>query len=80
MNQIGQILSDQFKNLSAVSNGRKIFLSWSCYLKFMNELDKYGIEYHVVKTYPNNTYEEKIREMKLIDLSIGGLLLWLNKR
>jgi hypothetical protein len=46
----------------------------------MNELDKYGIEYHVVKTYPNNTYEEKIREMKLIDLSIGGLLLWLNKR
>lgn len=33
--QIGQTLSDQFKNLPTVSNGRKFFLSWSHYLKLM---------------------------------------------
>lgn len=34
-NQIGQIVSDQFKNLPTVSSGRKFFLSWSHYLKLM---------------------------------------------
>lgn len=33
--QISQTLSDQFKNLPAVSTGRKFFLSWSHYLKLM---------------------------------------------
>lgn len=33
--QIGQILSDQFKKLPAVSTGRKFYLSWSHYLKLM---------------------------------------------
>lgn len=33
--QIGQTLSDQFKNLPAVSTGRKFYLSWSHYLKLM---------------------------------------------
>ena len=33
--QIGQTLSDQFKNLPTVSSGRKFFLSWSHYLKLM---------------------------------------------
>lgn len=33
--QIGQILSDQFENLPAVSTGRKFYLSWSHYLKLM---------------------------------------------
>lgn len=33
--QIGQTVSDQFKNLPAVSSGRKFFLSWSHYLKLM---------------------------------------------
>ena len=31
--QISQTLSDQFKNLPAVSTGRKFYLSWSHYLK-----------------------------------------------
>ena len=47
--QIGQTVSDQFKNLPAVSNGRKFFLSWSHYLKLMrisdvNERHFYEIE------------------------------------
>lgn len=33
--QIGQTLSDQFKNLPTVSTGRKFYLSWSHYLKLM---------------------------------------------
>lgn len=33
--QIGQMLSDQFKNLPTVDTGRKFFLSWSHYLKLM---------------------------------------------
>lgn len=33
--QIGQTLSDQFKNLPSVGAGRKFFLSWSHYLKLM---------------------------------------------
>lgn len=33
--QISQTLSDQFKNLPAVSTGRKFYLSWSHYLKLM---------------------------------------------
>lgn len=33
--QIGQTVSDQFKNLPTVSSGRKFFLSWSHYLKLM---------------------------------------------
>ena len=33
--QIGQTLSDQFKNLPMASTGRKFFLSWSHYLKLM---------------------------------------------
>ena len=33
--QIGQMLSDQLKNLPAVSTGRKFPLSWSHYLKLM---------------------------------------------
>lgn len=33
--QIGQKVSDQFKNLPTVSSGRKFFLSWSHYLKLM---------------------------------------------
>lgn len=33
--QIGQMLSDQFDHLPAVSSGRKFFLSWSHYLKLM---------------------------------------------
>ena len=33
--QIGQTLSDQFENLSAISTGRKFYLSWSHYLKLM---------------------------------------------
>ena len=33
--QIGQEVSDQFKNLPTVSSGRKFFLSWSHYLKLM---------------------------------------------
>lgn len=47
--QIGQIVSDQFKNLPTVSSGRKFFLSWSHYLKLMrisniNERHFYEIE------------------------------------
>lgn len=47
--QIGQTVSDQFKNLPAVSSGRKFFLSWSHYLKLMrisdvNERHFYEIE------------------------------------
>lgn len=34
-NQIGQTVSDQFKNLPTTDNGRKFFLSWSHYLKLM---------------------------------------------
>lgn len=33
--QIGQTVSDQFKNLPTTSTGRKFFLSWSHYLKLM---------------------------------------------
>ena len=33
--QIGQTLSDQFRNLPTASTGRKFFLSWSHYLKLM---------------------------------------------
>lgn len=33
--QIGQTLSDQFKNLRTVDTGRKFFLSWSHYLQLM---------------------------------------------
>lgn len=33
--QSGQTLSDQFKDLPAVSTGRKYVLSWSPYLKLM---------------------------------------------
>lgn len=33
--QIGQTLSDQSENLPAVATGRKIYLSWSHYLKLM---------------------------------------------
>lgn len=33
--QIGQTVSDQFKNLPTASNGRKFFLGWSHYLKLM---------------------------------------------
>lgn len=47
--QIGQTVSDQFKNLPTVSSGRKFFLSWSHYLKLMrisdvNERHFYEIE------------------------------------
>ncbi len=35
MDQIGQTLSDQFKNLPITDMGRKFFLSWSHYLKLM---------------------------------------------
>ena len=47
--QISQTLSDQFKNLPAVSTGRKFYLSWSHYLKLMrieniNERHFYEIE------------------------------------
>ena len=33
--QIGQTVSDQFKNLPTVNTGRKFFLSWSHYLQLM---------------------------------------------
>lgn len=33
--QISQTLSDQLENLSAISTGRKFYLSWSHYLKLM---------------------------------------------
>ena len=46
---IGQTVSDQFKNLPIVSNGRKFFLSWLHYLKLVrisdvNERHFYEIE------------------------------------
>lgn len=47
--QIGQTVSDQFKNFPTVSSGRQFFLSWSHYLKLMrisdvNERHFYEIE------------------------------------
>ena len=33
--QIGQKISDQFKNPQSVSTGRELFFSWSRYRKFM---------------------------------------------
>lgn len=52
--QIGQIPSDQFKGLPAVSTGRKFFLSWSHYLKLMridNVDERHFYEIEAVKNH-----------------------------
>lgn len=50
--QIGQTLSDQFKNLPTASTGRKFYLSWSHYLKLMriqNVEERHFYEIEAVK-------------------------------
>ncbi len=50
--QIGQMLSDQFKNLPTASTGRKFYLSWSHYLKLMriqNVEERHFYEIEAVK-------------------------------
>jgi len=58
--QIGQTLSDQFKNLPAVSTGRKFVLSWSHYLKLMRIDDVNERHFYEIEAARNNW---SLREM-----------------
>lgn len=52
--QIGQTLSDQFKNHPTVSTGRKFFLSWSHYLKLMRIENIDERHFYEVEAVKNN--------------------------
>lgn len=52
--QIGQTISDQFKNLPTVSSGRKFFLSWSHYLKLMRISNKDERHFYEIEAAKNN--------------------------
>ncbi|MGN0394229.1 MAG: YhcG family protein [Coprococcus sp.] len=52
--QIGQTLSDQFKNLPIASNGRKFFLSWSHYLKLMRIENVDERHFYEIEAVKNN--------------------------
>lgn len=52
--QIGQTLSDQFKELPAVSTGRKFVLSWSHYLKLMRIDDVNERHFYEIEAAKNN--------------------------
>ena len=52
--QIGQTLSDQFKNLPTASTGRKFFLSWSHYLKLMRIENVDERHFYEIEAVKNN--------------------------
>ena len=52
--QIGQTLSDQFKNLPTASTGRKFFLSWSHYLKLMRIENVEERHFYEIEAVKNN--------------------------
>ena len=52
--QISQTVSDQFKNLPAVSTGRKFFLSWSHYLKLMRIENIEERHFYEIEAVKNN--------------------------
>lgn len=58
--QIGQTVSDQFKNLPTVSTGRKFVLSWSHYLKLMRIDDVNERHFYEIEAARNNW---SLREM-----------------
>lgn len=73
--QIGQKLSDQFKNLPTTDTGRRFFLSWSHYLKLMR-IDDIGELKHQdigqMQMYVNY-YDRKVR-LKEENETIGIVL------
>lgn len=52
--QIGQTVSDQFKNLPVTSTGRKFFLSWSHYLKLMRIENVDERHFYEIESVKNN--------------------------
>ena len=52
--QIGQTLSDQFKNLPTTSTGRKFYLSWSHYLKLMRIENVEERHFYEIEAVKNN--------------------------
>lgn len=52
--QIGQTVSDQFKNLPSVSTGRKFLLSWSHYLKLMRIENRDERHFYEIEAVKNN--------------------------
>ena len=52
--QIGQTLSDQFRNLPTASTGRKFFLSWSHYLKLMRIENVDERHFYEIEAVKNN--------------------------
>ena len=52
--QIGQTLSDQFKNQPTVSTGRRFFLSWSHYLKLMRIENIEERHFYEIEAVKNN--------------------------
>lgn len=52
--QIGQTLSDQFKNQPTVSTGRRFYLSWSHYLKLMRIDNEDARHFYEIEAVRNN--------------------------
>ena len=52
--QIGQTLSDQFRNLPIASNGRKFYLSWSHYIKLMRMKNVDERHFYEIEAVKNN--------------------------
>ena len=52
--QIGQTVSDQFKNLPSVGTGRKFLLSWSHYLKLMRIENRDERHFYEIEAVKNN--------------------------
>ena len=79
--QIGQTLSDQFKDLPAVSTGRKFVLSWSHYLKLMridNVNERHFYEIEAAKNNwslreLNRQYDSGLYERRALSTDIEGM-------
>ena len=79
--QIGQTLSDQFKDLPAVSTGRKFVLSWSHYLKLMRIDDVNERHFYEIEAAKNNwslrelnrQYDSGLYERLALSTDIEGM-------
>lgn len=66
---IGQILSDQFKNLPTTEEGRRFYLSWSHYLKLMRIENMEERHFYEIESAKNDWSLELLTIYKLFFLN-----------